>query len=58
VRKILQTETDSKYRLYTQYEKTVEHIISACPLLAREQYLKDMKECVLNYTLTYTGKWG
>jgi hypothetical protein len=40
VPKILQTETDSKYRLSQQSDKTVEHIISSCPILAKEQYIK------------------
>ena len=37
--KILQTETDSKCRLYKQLDETVEHIISACTILAKEQYV-------------------
>ena len=39
VSKILQTETDSKCRLYKQLDETVEHIISACTILAKEQYV-------------------
>jgi len=31
--------TDSKFRLCQQYDETVEHI-SACPILAKEQYIK------------------
>ena len=38
--KTLQTETDSKCRLCKQFDKTVDHIISACPLLAKEQYIE------------------
>jgi len=38
--KILQTETDSKCGLCKQFDDTVEHIISACPILAKEQYIK------------------
>ena len=38
--KILHTETDSKYRLCQQHDETVDHIISACPILAKEQYVK------------------
>jgi hypothetical protein len=34
---ILHTETDSKCRLCKQFDETVEHIISACPILAKEQ---------------------
>jgi hypothetical protein len=38
--KILNTETDSKCRLYQKFDETIDHIISACPILAKEQYVK------------------
>ena len=38
--KILSTETDSKCRLCQQFDETIDHIISACPILAKEQYKK------------------
>jgi hypothetical protein len=38
--KILHTETDSKRRLCQQLDETINHIISACPILAKEQYVK------------------
>jgi hypothetical protein len=38
--KILNTETDSKCRLCKRFDETTEHIISACPILAKEQYIK------------------
>jgi hypothetical protein len=38
--KILNTETDNKCRLYQQYDETIEHIISARPIFAKEQYIK------------------
>jgi len=38
--KILNSETDSKCRLCQQFDETIEHIISACPILAKEQYIK------------------
>jgi hypothetical protein len=38
--KILQTEKDSKCRLCHPFEERVDHIMSACPVLAKEQYLK------------------
>jgi len=38
--KILRTETDSKCRLCKQFDETVEHIISACPILSKEQYVR------------------
>jgi len=40
---ILNTETDSKCRLCQQFDETIDHIISACPILAKEQTVhKDM----------------
>jgi hypothetical protein len=38
--KILQTETDNKCRLCQQFDETVDRFISACPVLAKEQYIK------------------
>jgi hypothetical protein len=38
--KILNTETDSKCGLCQQSDETIEHMISACPILAEEQYIK------------------
>jgi hypothetical protein len=36
----LNTETDSKRRLGHQFDETIDHIISACPILAKEHYIK------------------
>jgi hypothetical protein len=38
--KTLHTETDSKCRLCQKHDETIAHIISACPVLAKEQYVK------------------
>jgi hypothetical protein len=38
--KILHTETDGKWRLCHQFEETAHRITSACPILAKEQYIK------------------
>ena len=38
--KILNKETDSKCRLCQKFDETIDHIISACPILAKEQYIK------------------
>jgi hypothetical protein len=38
--KILNKETDNKCRLCQQFDETIDHIISACPILAKEQYIK------------------
>jgi hypothetical protein len=37
---ILHTETDSKWKLCQQLDDTIDHITSACPILAKEQYVK------------------
>jgi hypothetical protein len=37
---ILHTETDSKCRLCQQNDETIDHITSACPILAKELYVK------------------
>jgi hypothetical protein len=34
--KILNTETDSECRLCQQFDGTIDHVISACPILAKE----------------------
>ena len=36
----MSTETDSKCRLCQQFDETIDHIILACPILAKEQYTK------------------
>jgi hypothetical protein len=38
--KILDTKTDSKCRLCHQFYETIDCIISACPILAKDQYIK------------------
>jgi hypothetical protein len=38
---LLPTEIDSKWRHSKQFDETMEHIISACPILAKEQYTKE-----------------
>ena len=38
--KILNAETNSKCRLCQQFDEKIDHIISACPVLAKEQYIK------------------
>jgi len=38
--------TDSKCRLCQQYDETIDHIISACPILAKEQFIiRHDREC-------------
>jgi nitrogenase subunit NifH len=38
--KILNTETESKCRPCQQFVETIDHTISACPILTKEQYIK------------------
>ena len=56
--KILNTGTDCKCRLCQQFDETVDHIISACPILAKEQYIKRHDRVLHNYTSTYARKQG
>ena len=57
--KIFSTETDSKCRLCQKFDETIDHIISACTILAKEQYTKkDMIVCVPTFTSTYARKQG
>jgi hypothetical protein len=37
---LLPTEIDSKCRHSKKFDETMKHIISACPILAKEQYIK------------------
>jgi len=56
--KILNTETDSKCRLCQQFDETIDHIISACPILAKEQYISrhDRVSAQLHFNIcTETG---
>jgi len=36
----LNTETDSKCSLCQRFDETVDHVISVCPIVAKEQYIK------------------
>ena len=38
--KILNTETVSKCRLCQQFDEAIDHTVSACSILAKEQYMK------------------
>jgi hypothetical protein len=38
--KILHTETNRKCRLCQKHDETIDRLISACPILAKEQYVK------------------
>jgi hypothetical protein len=51
--KILNTETDSKCRLCKQFDETIEHIILACPTLAKEQYIKRHGKSMCTTTLQH-----
>jgi len=55
--KILHTETDSKCRLCQQLDETIDYTISACPILAKEQCVKQHDK-VSKYTSTYARNWS
>ena len=52
-KKILKTETDSTCRICQKFEETVDHIISVCPILAKEQCIKrhDRVSAQLHYNI-------
>jgi hypothetical protein len=54
--KILHTETDRKCRLCQEFDETVNHVTSACPIPAKEKYT-DTTECALKYTSIYARKY-
>ena len=56
--KILETETGTKCRWYQQYYQTIDHIVSACSILANEQYTKRHDVVCDNCALTYGRKQG
>ena len=45
---MLHTETDSKCRLCQQFDEKTDHVISACPTLAKKQYIKNMTQLHFN----------
>jgi len=51
--KILKEETESKCRLCKQYEETIDHLTSGCPILAKNEYLmRHDKVCThLHYSI-------
>jgi hypothetical protein len=55
---LLPTEIDSKCRHSKQFDETMEHIISACPILIKKVHKRDMLGRVLKYALMYARKWG
>jgi hypothetical protein len=38
-KKILKQQTDSKCQLYKEHEETINHLISGCPILAKNEYI-------------------
>jgi hypothetical protein len=38
-KKILKPQTDSKCRLCKEHEETINHLISGCPILAKNEYI-------------------
>jgi hypothetical protein len=55
-RKILKEEIESRYRLCKEYEETIDHLTSGCPILAKNEYvIRHDKVCVhLHYSICKT----
>jgi hypothetical protein len=64
-RKILKEETGSRRRLYKEYEETIDHLTSGCPILAKNEYvIRHDRVCThLHYSICKTlsiettGNW-
>jgi hypothetical protein len=56
MRKILKEETESRCRLCKEYEETIDHLISGCPILAKNEYvIRHDKVCThLHYSICKT----
>ena len=62
----MKEEIESKCRLCKQHEETIDHLISGCPILAKNEYLmKHVKVCTrLHYSICKalgietTDKWN
>ena len=50
--KLMKNRADPRYRIYFQYEETIDHLISGCPTLAPNEYLDRHKE----KRITSTGR--
>jgi hypothetical protein len=52
-RKVLKVETESKCRLCKQYDKTIDHLTSGCPVLGKNEYIiRRDKVCMhLHYSI-------
>jgi hypothetical protein len=55
-RKILKEEIGSRCRLCKEYEETIDHLTSGCPILAKNEYvIRHDKVCThLNYSICKT----
>jgi hypothetical protein len=55
-RKILKEEIESRCRLCKEYEETIDHLTSGCPILAKNEYvMRHDKVCThLHYSICKT----
>jgi hypothetical protein len=56
--KILHTDKDSKCRFCHQFEGTADRTVSACPILAKQQYIERDNSVCASCTSTYVRKRG
>jgi hypothetical protein len=51
-KKILKQDIESRCRLCKEYEETVDHLISGCPTLGKNEYIRHDKVCThLHYSI-------
>jgi hypothetical protein len=54
-RKILKEEIESGCRLCKEYEETIDHLTSGCPIMAKNEYIRHDKVCTyLHYSICKT----
>jgi hypothetical protein len=54
-RKILKEEIESRCRLCKEYEETIGHLTSGCPILAKNENVIDMIKSVHIYITQYVN---
>ena len=63
--KIIKDETDPKCRMSKEFEETIDHILSGCPVLAKTEYIQRHDRAagylhwktLKHYHIPTAGKW-
>jgi hypothetical protein len=55
-RKILKEEIESRRRLCKEYEETIDHLTSGCPILAKNEYVIRHDKVCTHYITQYSKR--